>query len=44
MTEYMLLRLTKAGTAAGGFALAIGAAAVMRKIWRHMCQGKESQV
>ena len=44
MAGYMLLRLMMAGTAAGGFALMIGTAAMMRGIWRHMCQGKESQV
>ena len=44
MTEYILLRLVMAGTAAGGFVLVIGTAAMMRRIWRHMCQGKESQV
>lgn len=44
MAEYMLLRLMMAGTAAGGFALVIGAAAMICRIWRHMCQGKESRV
>ena len=44
MTEYMLLRLMMAGTVAGGFALAISTAAMMRKAWRHMCQGKERPV
>ena len=44
MTEYMLLRLMMAGTVAGGFALVIGTAALIRKAWRHMCQGKELRV
>lgn len=44
MAEYMLLRLMMAGTVAGGSALVIGTAAMMRKVWRSMCQGKESQV
>ena len=44
MAEYMLLRLMMAGTAAGGFTLVIGTAAMMRKVWRHTCQGKESRV
>ena len=44
MAGYMLLRLMMAGTAAGGFVLVIGTAAMMRRIWRHVCQGKESRV
>lgn len=44
MAEYMLLRLMMAGTVVGGFALVMGVATMMRKIWRHACQGKESQV
>lgn len=44
MAEYMLLCLMMAGTAAGGFTLVIGTAAMMRKVWLHMCQGKESRV
>lgn len=44
MAEYMLLRLMMAGAAAGGFALIMGAAAMMCKIWRHVCQGKETRV
>lgn len=42
MAEYMLLRLMMAGTAAGGLALGIDTAAMMRRIRRHMCRGKES--
>lgn len=44
MAEYMLLRLMMAGAVVGGFALVMGAAALMRKVWRHMCQGKELRV
>lgn len=44
MAEYMLLRLMMMGTVAGGFTLVIGVAVMMRRMWRHMCQGKESRV